>query len=197
VNPLPGAAQPPGTADPTDLLPRPIAHRCAAVLADTGADVADARFVTADLGAGPELAVLVRSAGLGAAADLRDELLAAVGSDARCPVVIVAEDAMIPDALTSQPGAAILVAPDQPGVYRWVPPATQTEVALAAVLAEGLGRTQVSMSDNFLDLGGDSLTAIGVAFGFRARTGTRLPLDALFEAATIADLVRLAEDGAS
>jgi acyl carrier protein len=167
------------------------------VLANTNADVADARFVTADLGAGPELAVLVRSAGLGAAADLRDELLAAVGSDTRCPVVIVAEDAMIPDAMTSRADTAILVAPDQPGVYRWVPPATRTEVALAEVLAEGLGRTQVSMSDNFLDLGGDSLTAIGVAFGFRTRTGTRLPLDALFEAATIADLVKFAEEGAS
>ena len=91
------------------------------MLANTNADVADARFVTADLGTGPELAVLVRSAGLGAAADLRDELLAAVGSDARCPVVIVAEDAMIPDAMTSRADTAILVAPDQPGVYRWVP----------------------------------------------------------------------------
>ncbi|RPH64303.1 MAG: amino acid adenylation domain-containing protein, partial [Burkholderiales bacterium] len=65
---------------------------------------------------------------------------------------------------------------------------TPLEQALVAIWAEVLGRERVGIHDDFFDLGGHSLTATQVVSRVRAALGADLPLVALFEAPTIAEL---------
>jgi hypothetical protein len=84
-----------------------------------------------------------------AAVDLRDELWDTVPA-AQLPdlVVVVAE---LPD------DPAELA--DDPGGCGFEEPSTATEVGLAGIWRDVLGRHRVAAGDNFLDLGGDSMTA--------------------------------------
>jgi acyl-CoA synthetase (AMP-forming)/AMP-acid ligase II/aryl carrier-like protein len=69
------------------------------------------------------------------------------------------------------------------------PPSTPTEVAVAAVWQELLGRDQIGIHDNFFDLGGHSLMAIAI-FG-RLRGGApSLRLVDLFEHPTVHTLAQ-------
>ncbi|RYZ42189.1 MAG: non-ribosomal peptide synthetase, partial [Myxococcaceae bacterium] len=70
-------------------------------------------------------------------------------------------------------------------------PVTPTEVALAEMWAELLRVPQVGRHDNFFDLGGQSLLAMGVMARLRNQFGVELPLRAFFERATIAALAVL------
>ena len=66
-------------------------------------------------------------------------------------------------------------------------PRTPLEELLADVWAEVLDLDQVGVDDDFLDLGGHSLTAAQLAFRLNERLAVELPLAELFEASTIAD----------
>src|SRR5439155_2435307 len=67
------------------------------------------------------------------------------------------------------------------------PPRTDTEHALAAMLAEVLGVGEVCRQDDFFELGGDSILAVQLAA--RARdTGLALTARMVFEHPTIRDL---------
>lgn len=73
-------------------------------------------------------------------------------------------------------------------------PHTRVEEVLAALWAQILSSKQVGMHDNFFDLGGHSLLAVQLMSGIHQRFGRELPLAALFQAPTIADLARLLQD---
>ncbi|WP_433200155.1 phosphopantetheine-binding protein [Dactylosporangium sp. CS-047395] len=93
--------------------------------------------------------VLAVVPGLAAApVDLRDHLWDALDR-ADLPDVLVAVDAL--------PAADPDL--DGPGSHTFRAPSTPTEEDLAEIWAETLGRTRVAADDNFLDLGGDSMTA--------------------------------------
>jgi acyl transferase domain-containing protein/NADPH:quinone reductase-like Zn-dependent oxidoreductase/predicted O-methyltransferase YrrM/acyl carrier protein len=80
----------------------------------------------------------------------------------------------------------------------YVPPADETERAIAAVWQELLGIAQVGAQDNFFDLHGDSLLAAQVMARVHAALQVKLPLSALFDAPTVAGLaarVRAAKSG--
>jgi amino acid adenylation domain-containing protein len=62
------------------------------------------------------------------------------------------------------------------------------EARLAAIWAEVLGLPRVGVHDNFFDLGGHSLTATQVVARIRDAFDLELPLRALFESPTIAEL---------
>jgi hypothetical protein len=67
-------------------------------------------------------------------------------------------------------------------------PRTPTESALSEIWTEVLGRAQVGIDDNFFALGGHSLLATRLLSRLRARMNVQLPLRALFEAPTVAEL---------
>lgn len=78
---------------------------------------------------------------------------------------------------------------DLPGSgYTFVVPETATEVELAAIWGEVLGRPTVYAGDNFLDLGGDSMTAVLLLDLIDERLGVDLPLDELLAAPSLSAL---------
>ena len=67
-------------------------------------------------------------------------------------------------------------------------PRTPTEDTLATIWAEVLGRDQLSVHDNFLELGGHSLRATQIASRVSDAFHLTIPLGELLEASTIAEM---------
>jgi amino acid adenylation domain-containing protein len=89
----------------------------------------------------------------------------------------------LPDPTTPRPGL------EQP----YVPPATETQQALAELWAGVLEIDRVGIGDDFFELGGHSLLGTQLVSRVRERFGIELPLRALFEAPTIAGLAERVE----
>ena len=70
----------------------------------------------------------------------------------------------------------------------YVPPETETENIIANAWGEVLGADQVGRHDNFFALGGDSLSASRVKARLDKEMGITLPLLAIFQNATVAEL---------
>jgi len=84
----------------------------------------------------------------------------------------------LPDPRTARPEL------DRP----FVAPRTPIEVQLAQIWSEVLGLDHVGVDDNFFDLGGHSLTAARVVTRAIKHFQLELPLAALFQAPTVADM---------
>jgi amino acid adenylation domain-containing protein/FkbH-like protein len=69
-----------------------------------------------------------------------------------------------------------------------------TEVTVAQVWAEVLQHEQIATTENFFDLGGDSLKALEVISRLQALLNVELPLIAFFEEPTITHLASVAEE---
>jgi natural product biosynthesis luciferase-like monooxygenase protein len=72
--------------------------------------------------------------------------------------------------------------------HGFVAPGTPVERALAGIWSAALGVERVGLHDNFLELGGHSLAAIEIAATVRRTFQVELPLEAVFEAPTVAEL---------
>ncbi|PKG01356.1 MULTISPECIES: non-ribosomal peptide synthetase [unclassified Alcanivorax] len=70
----------------------------------------------------------------------------------------------------------------------YVAPRTTLETQLAALWCEIFGRERIGIHDSFFDLGGDSLTAARMVSRLRELLTQDIPLAAIFEASTIAEL---------
>ncbi|MCX7594875.1 MAG: amino acid adenylation domain-containing protein, partial [Fischerella sp.] len=75
----------------------------------------------------------------------------------------------------------------------YVAPRTSTEENLATIWSELLGLEQVSINDNFFDLGGHSLLLTQLIFRVRETFQVELPLRSLFDMPTIASLAKSIE----
>jgi acyl carrier protein len=73
-------------------------------------------------------------------------------------------------------------------------PGTATEMALAEIWGEVLGRSRVGVDENFFASGGHSILAIQVMGRVQERFECDLPLRRLFENPTIRDLARVIEE---
>jgi amino acid adenylation domain-containing protein len=67
----------------------------------------------------------------------------------------------------------------------YIPPSTDTEIALAKIWAEILGLKQVSIADSFFEIGGHSLLAIRLASEIQRQFQFNLPVRVLFQHPTI------------
>lgn len=81
----------------------------------------------------------------------------------------------------------------------YVAPSNEVEQAVAAIWQEMLGMDRVGINDNFFELGGHSLLATRIVTQLRDAFHVKLPLRALFESPTVAQislliLARLAEE---
>jgi amino acid adenylation domain-containing protein len=138
--------------------------------------------------AGRLVAYVVPAEGVRVAADeLRAHAGAALPEYMVPAAVVVLEE--LPLTPSGKTDRRALPAPDpaaDAGAY--VAPRTPAEEALAAVWAETLGVPRVSVHDGFFALGGHSLLAMRLVSRARAALGVEIPVRAVFEAQTVAEL---------
>ena len=116
-------------------------------------------------------------------------------SRAKLPEAMVPDDFEILDALPRLPHGKIdRRALSAAGSSRarqtgdFVPPRTKTEEALATIWSRILSVDRVGAFDNFFDLGGHSLLVPKLLLELHRSEGTSVPVSALFQAPTLADL---------
>ncbi|KUI06069.1 non-ribosomal peptide synthetase [Mycobacterium sp. IS-3022] len=110
------------------------------------------------------------------------------------PAAVVVLDAL-PLTVSGKLDKRALPAPEYQDVDRYRAPTTPTEEMVAGIYAQVLGLERVGVDDSFFDLGGDSLLAMRVAAAVNAGLDAHLPVGALFETPTVAELApRIAGD---
>jgi acyl carrier protein len=70
----------------------------------------------------------------------------------------------------------------------YVAPRTATERKLAEIWCHALGMDQVSVNDNFEELGGDSLLAVSIFAEIEAGFGIPVPIGSISRSPTVAQL---------
>ncbi|MGY0233761.1 amino acid adenylation domain-containing protein [Longispora urticae] len=125
---------------------------------------------------------------VGDAPDLREYL------KAKLPVYMVPAALVVVDRLPLTVNGKLdiraLPAPDATPTAPSRAPATEAERVLCALYADVLGVAAVGVDDSFFDLGGHSLLATRLVSRARTALSAELSIRDLFEAPTVADLVR-------
>lgn len=132
----------------------------------------------------------------GTALDLREELLEFLGK--RLPDYMIPSDFVFMESFPLTTSGKIdrraLPAPDYFEAGRdWVGPRDPLEKSLFQIWSEVLPSQQLSIHDNFHEIGGHSLIATQIVSRIYTRLGVELPMEILFEAPTIAELSECVE----
>ncbi|ORA11416.1 hypothetical protein BST12_25845 [Mycobacterium angelicum] len=110
----------------------------------------------------------------------------------RLPEYMVPATVMVLDCLPLTVNGKVdrkaLPAPEFAGAATYHGPRDVREAVLAGLFAEVLGLTRVGIDDGFFDLGGHSLTVTRLVARIRAELDAEVPIRALFEAPTVAQL---------
>ena len=111
------------------------------------------------------------------------------------PEYMMPDDYVLMDVIPSTPNGKIdrkaLPKPDYSHINRegeYVAPRTSNEKLVADIWEEMMGLNQISIFDNFFQLGGRSLVAVKIMARLEQETGKRLPLATLFEHSTVEKL---------
>jgi amino acid adenylation domain-containing protein len=116
---------------------------------------------------------------------------------ARLPGTMVPTAWVVLPALPLSPNGKVdrrlLPAPARAGGAGAVAPRNPAEETLAALWSEVLGLERVGVHDDFFELGGHSLLAVRAAFRTAEAFGVEVPVAALFQAPTIAELAEWLE----
>ncbi|WP_420124961.1 amino acid adenylation domain-containing protein, partial [Longimicrobium sp.] len=110
------------------------------------------------------------------------------------PRAIVAMDRLPLNANGKVDRKALPVPEYAAGADRYVAPRTPTEEVLAGIWAEVLHLDRVGVEESFFDLGGHSLLGTRVVSRVRGLFGVELPLRALFEGPTVAEMAGRVEE---
>lgn len=135
------------------------------------------------------LVLLVRQ-GFSPGPDLRDTVLEALPYDAARVIVAIA--AAIP---WEAPGAidhhaAVKVMREVPETYDLTPPESAAERDVISVLRELLGRSTISVNDDFVNLGGDSVVATQLVNILEEQFGICVDPQSVFWADTLREMLR-------
>ncbi|HEV2736313.1 MAG TPA: AMP-binding protein, partial [Longimicrobiaceae bacterium] len=164
----------PGEVEAALLLHPRVAEAAVAVRGDPGGERGLAAYYTAE-GAPPS------------PYELREHLLRSL-PEYMLPAAFVRLDAL-PLTANGKVDRRLLPAPERGWTAEaYAAPRTFTEEVLAGVWADVLGVERVGVHDNFFDLGGHSLLATRMVSRARAVLRAEIPLRALFEAQTVAEL---------
>ncbi|WP_139277909.1 non-ribosomal peptide synthetase, partial [Rhodococcus marinonascens] len=100
-------------------------------------------------------------------------------------LVVLAE---LPLSVSGKLDRRVLPIPEFAGSAEFVAPGTPTEYLIAEIVGEVLGAGRVGVSDNFFDLGGNSLVATRLVARINAESGAELSMRELFESPTVGAL---------
>lgn len=137
--------------------------------------------------------VAVRPRAYVSVVDLRDHLWASLPA-ADLPDLLAVVD-FVPRDAAGQVDTARLENDTAVGACSFSEPATAAERAVAQIWSEVLGRARISADDNFLDLGGDSMTATLLLDLTNDRFGARLSLTDLLDASSLRVLAATIDRG--
>ena len=130
------------------------------------------------------------------AADEQAELAAEVRRwvGVRLPEYMVPAAVMVVEALPLTANGKLdrraLPAPQFTGTGAYRGPRDERETVLATLFGEVLGITQVGIDDRFFDLGGHSLSVMRLVARIRAELSVEVPIRAVFDAPTVAELAQ-------
>jgi acyl carrier protein len=153
-------------------------------------DVDDAAVI--DYGPPGPVLVLVKPNGFCSGPELRDACAEVLNEAAPRIVVLLADE--FPSLEPEFPSPESVLR-GSVYVYRYEPPATETEERVVALWNEILDRHRTGVTDDFLDLGGDSVTAVRVVAGIKHEFGVDVDLMQFFNNPSVRHVAALIDGG--